>query len=144
MPRDYRDIVGRGTAFPLDVTSTGTMQWSVPLEGATDVDRQDAMHQRIEHLVLTLVGERVLYREYGTDLVPSLFNLVQPALVSTVLRRMVDAINRWEPRVHIVDADVHTIAEDGTVTFVLHWRLPDSSLDGTSVLNMGLNFKETI
>ena len=141
--RDVRDIVGRGMRFPVDVdTDTGTVAWSVPLVGPTDEDRKAAIESRIRHVVMTVAGERPLYREFGTELTLALFNLIQPAYVSAVLQRMIEAIERWEPRVQIIDAGATTA--DSWVKFTLSWRLSDSSLSGQSTIPIGFQFKETI
>ena len=140
--RDYRDIVGRGLAFPLDVDSSGQVRWSVPLRDPTDADRVNAVVGRLRHLVLTVAGQRVLRREYGTRIVSSLFGLVQPALIATILRRALLAIQRWEPRVTIVGADTALNAERGIVVYVLRWIIAASGQRGEAVVPIGLDFKE--
>ena len=143
MPRDYRDMVGRGVRYPFDV-STGSVQWSVPLVDPTDTDRRDAMERRLRHLVRTAVGQRVLFREYGTDLTESLFELVGPAVLGTAMYRVRQALLRWEPRVEITRSDYKVDAENSLVFFSMHWRLSRAGLSGAAVVPLGLKFKETL
>lgn len=141
MPREYRDLVGRGVAFPLDVSTSGRVRWSVPLENWTDDDRRTAAMSRVFHLIMTLSGERVLVREYGTDLLRTLFGLVQAALIATVLARMLEALQRWMPQIEVLDAA--SSVDDGIVYYSLSWRLSSSGMTGQMVVPVNLLFKET-
>ena len=140
MPGDVRDVVGRGLAFPFDVSATGRVRWSVPLETVTDTARDSATVNILRHLILTIAGQRVLRREYGTGIVAEMFQLAQPALVSTILFEAVRAVNRWERRIEIVDYSVD-LSGGTVVVFQFAWRLRRSGRIGVAVVPISLDFK---
>jgi len=139
--RDYRDVVGRGVAFPLDVED-GRVKWSVPLDGDVSSDYESAIVQRVRHLVLTIAGQRVLFREYGSTLVQSVFDLLQPAAISVVLSRILYAIEKWEPRIKVTDADYELFPDSGTVNFSLTWQLVKTGRTSSAVIPVSFLFKE--
>ena len=142
--KDLRDVIGRGMAFPIDV-SYGRIKWSVPGDKTpTTAEYADAIRQRIQFLVLTIAGQRPLYREYGSTISEHLFSLLQPALAAVILQRILTALGRWEPRVTIVDATYDLMHESGTVAFLLTWRLNRSGFVGSSTIPIGLEFKEAV
>ena len=137
-----RDIIGRGFAFPINVDAKGSMAWSVPLANDTTQNRLDALEDRMRQLLLTTVGERVLFKEYGTDIVTSILGLAQPALAASILRRFVDAIGRWEKRVVVVKHDVSVRPKEGMILFTLVWRSSSTGAMGMTVLPISTRFKE--
>lgn len=139
--RNQRDVVGRGFAFPLDVTTGGRVKWSVPLTGATDEDRRKAVTAILRHLVLTIAGERVVRRGYGTGISALLFAGASGPAVSAILREAVLTIRRWEPRIEIVSAASEVLAEQGRVAFVLSWVLRETGDAGVATIPTGLTFK---
>ena len=141
--RDIRDLVGRGWAFPVDVDATGRVRWSVPLETTPTTDELvAAVSGKIRHLVLTIAGQRVLRRGYGTRLSASLLSLANEAAVASVLREVVLGLRRWENSVDVLGANAKIEPVDGLVWYRIKWRLRRVGLAGTTSVPVGVMSRE--
>ena len=67
-------------------------------------------------LILTNPGERVMRPDWGTPLRTSVFEPITTGSLRKLRSDIVDAINRWEPRVS-VDVDIRP-DEDGHILYV--------------------------
>lgn len=100
MAIDEGQIFGRGVAFPPYLDSTG--QWAMSVGGQN-------VRESIQILLLTRLGERLMYPGYGSTLRKYLF---APNIAAT-RKSIEDAISAslalWEPRITVdsitVDAD---------------------------------------
>lgn len=139
---DRREPAGRGFAFPLDVSSTGSVKWSVPLGNVTTEDRRKAIGQRIKHVLLTVVGQRPLRRGYGTDVAGELFGVPSMGRAAMILREAQDAVRIWVPGAEITDAKADVDQEDGVITFRMHWAMVAFGLAGEAVVPFGSSTSE--
>jgi uncharacterized protein len=100
MPIDVGQIFGRGVAFPPHLDATG--QW------ATSVGA-DNVRESIQILLLTRLGERLMYPAYGSSLPTFLFAPNNPATWKSVEQEITRVLQLWEPRITLdsvsVDAD---------------------------------------
>ncbi|MFY1638011.1 GPW/gp25 family protein [Solwaraspora sp. WMMB335] len=88
---------GRGQASRgLDVTATGAVAM---------VDGDDAIRQAILMLLSTTVGERLMRPAYGCQLNRLVFAPNDQTTAGLAIHYVRQAIERWEPRVRIVDLD---------------------------------------
>jgi hypothetical protein len=100
MAIDIAQIFGQGTAFPPRLDATG--QW------ATSTGAQN-VRESIQIILLTRLGERLMYPTYGSSLRTFLFAPNNPATRKSIELEITRALQLWEPRITLdsvsVDAD---------------------------------------
>lgn len=62
----------------------------------------ESIYQSIYNILSTNKGERIFLPEFGSDLEDYLFELVTDITAFNILNRVVEAIERWEPRVNLL------------------------------------------
>jgi phage baseplate assembly protein W len=97
MAIDEGQIFGRGVAFPPHLDATG--QW------ATSVGAQN-VRESIQILLLTRLGERLMYPSYGSSLATYLFAPNNPATRKSIEEEITRALQLWEPRVNVDSVSV--------------------------------------
>ncbi len=111
-----REPLGRGLASPLSIDPV-TKDFR-RLEGP------DKEKQGIIDLLTTRVGERVMNEDFGTRLPPLLFENAD-GLVEVLPVHVVEAINRFEPRVRNPKAKAAVIGNT-TIKVEVSWELRTS------------------
>jgi uncharacterized protein len=100
MAIDPGQIFGCGVAFPPHLDGTG--QWAMSV-GAQNV------RESIQILLLTRLGERLMYPSYGSSLGTYLFAPNNPATRKSIEEEITRALQQWEPRITLdslsVDVD---------------------------------------
>jgi phage baseplate assembly protein W len=91
------DIIGSGVAFPLRLDSRGALALS---QGHASV--QDA----IAVILGTAPGERPMRPEFGCGVHDLVFENVDALTVGRIEREVRVALDRWEPRIQVVDVRV--------------------------------------
>jgi hypothetical protein len=89
---DEGQIFGRGVAFPPHLDSTG--QW------ATSVGAQN-VRESIQILLLTRLGERLMYPVYGSALRTYLFAPNTATTRKSIEDAITTALQQWEPRINV-------------------------------------------
>jgi hypothetical protein len=102
MAIDEAQIFGGGVAFPPHLDSTG--QWAMSV-GSQNV------RESIQILLLTRLGERLMYPAYGSSLRTSLFAPNNAVTRKTIEDAIRTALKQWEPRISI---DSITVVQDPT------------------------------
>jgi uncharacterized protein len=97
MALDAGQIFGCGVAFPPHLDATG--QW------ATSVGAQN-ISESIQILLLTRLGERLMYPTYGSSLPTFLFAPNNPATRKSIEEEITRALQLWEPRINIDSVSV--------------------------------------
>jgi phage baseplate assembly protein W len=92
MAIDDAQIFGCGVAFPPHLDATG--QWAMSV-GSQNV------RESIQILLLTRLGERLMYPAYGSSLRTSLFAPNNAATRKTIEEAITTALKQWEPRIAI-------------------------------------------
>jgi uncharacterized protein len=85
-------IFGCGVAFPPHLDATG--QWAMSV-GSQNV------RESIQILLLTRLGERLMYPAYGSSLRSSLFAPNNAATRKTIEEAITTALRQWEPRITV-------------------------------------------
>lgn len=91
--------------------------WSFPptfRKGGADVDLvsgMDDIHQSLQILLSTRMGERVMQEDFGCDLNNVLFEEMDQGLINTLTSLVADAILYHEPRITLDNLDVSESAE---------------------------------
>lgn len=91
-------FLGTGWSFPPTFTTGGA---DVAL-----VSGPEDIHQSLQILLSTRLGERVMQDEFGCDLHDLLFEEVDQSLVNTITSMVTNSILYHEPRIHLDNLDV--------------------------------------
>ncbi len=87
------DFLGRGWAYP--------PAFSRKKNGTEMVAAEVDIHQSLEILLATQVGERVMNRKYGTGLELMLHEPLTQTNVYAIAERLKEAVIRYEPRISV-------------------------------------------
>jgi len=80
------------------------------------VTNVEAVYASLENILLTIMGERVMIRNFATNPHSLLFERIDDEHLRTVFAEdFRDAIERWEPRVKVENIDVRSNPERGEV-----------------------------
>ena len=130
MAIDVGQIFGRGVAFPPHLDATG--QW------ATSVGAQN-VRESIQILLLTRLGERLMYPNYGSSLGTYLFAPNNPATRKSIEEEITRALQLWEPRINIdsVSVDVDPSNAQAAIA-TIQYRLVANQLPNQVTLTVQL------
>jgi uncharacterized protein len=130
MAIDEGQIFGRGMAFPPHLDATG--QW------ATSVGAQN-VRESIQILLLTRLGERLMYPSYGSSLRIYLFAPNNPATRKSIEDEITRSLQQWEPRITL---DSLLVAVDPTnaqaAIATIQYRLVANQLPNQITLTLQL------
>lgn len=109
------DLDARGEHAGLRIAPTG---------GIEMVADDEAIRQALLLLISTRPGERVMRPEYGCNLHRLIFSPNDDTTAGLAIHYVRRAVERWEPRVEIVDVDATRTPEDPTsLQVVLEYRV---------------------
>jgi phage baseplate assembly protein W len=98
----HPQFLGTGWAFPLQPDGTGSFVF---------VSGQDAVSQGIELVLGTSPGERQMRPEFGCDIYELVGEANTSSLRGMVAQKVRTALNRWEPRIDVLDVRVDSPEE---------------------------------
>ncbi len=96
------------------------------------IDREAHISQSIVDILTTPIGSRIQRREYGSHLFDLIDSAGNDAGRLRLLAALVDAVNRWEPRVLLDQASID-ITQQGQV--ILNHRYVDRQKNAQTPLN---------
>lgn len=88
------DFVGAGWAFPLSTDATG---------GIALVVRDAEIQESIRLILGTALGERPMRPEFGCRIHDRVFGAANSSLAGQIAGDVREALDRWEPRVELLD-----------------------------------------
>lgn len=107
---------GRGWAFPPSFDKASN---SVAM-----VEKEADINESLQILLTTRVGERLLEPLYGCDLTRFLFEPIDTTL-KTYMREVIrDAILYFEPRIKLLDIQLHPLANEGRIDIEVDYLIP--------------------
>ena len=113
------DLIGSGLAFPLRADQRGALALS---GGVEDIE------QAIGLILGTAPGERPMRPEFGCAVHDVVFDTIDAAIVGKVQTAVHEALERWEPRIDVVDIDVEPSEQDaGKLLVNISYRVRASS-----------------
>jgi hypothetical protein len=113
------DLIGSGLAFPLHADQRGALALA---HGVEDVE------QAIALILGTAPGERPMRPEFGCAVHDVVFDTVDAAIVGRVQTAVHQALERWEPRIEVVDLDVEqSEADPGKLLVGISYRVRATS-----------------
>jgi len=109
------DIIGTGVAFPLRVDRLGGLALST---GDTDVQ------EAIDVILGTAPGERPMRPEFGCGIHDHVFSNIDASTVATIEVDIREALDRWEPRIEVLDIDPDlSRMDDGVLLIDITYQL---------------------
>lgn len=115
------DILGQGWAFPFRFTSLGRIK---KLTGVQAADSIQKVSMAIQQILGTKIGSRVIDRDFGSDLRGLIFDPINELTATRIRFATVEAIQRWEKRVEILDVDVSVLrASEGVIEARIEFRI---------------------
>jgi phage baseplate assembly protein W len=113
------EFVGAGLGFPLRVDRRG---------GVALVDGPREIEEAIRLIVGTSYGERPMRPEFGCGLHDLVFSPVDATTAGRIAYEVRAALERWEPRVDVVDVDVSRRVRDATTLLIdVRYRIAGSN-----------------
>lgn len=105
-------IIGRGWSFPPQVGAQGGMALT---------SNKSELDQSIEIILSTYPGERVMRPEFGCRLQDLVFAPNNEQTAAQARRYAQDAIAMWEPRIDVMEVDVHI--DENTLLLEIKYRV---------------------
>ena len=113
------DLIGSGLAFPLQADQRGALAIT---RGVEDIE------QAIGLILGTAPGERPMRPEFGCAVHEVVFDTVDAAIIGKVHTAVHQALERWEPRIEVVDLQVEQSDEHaGTLLVDITYRVRATS-----------------
>ena len=116
---DYPPVVpaflGRGWSFP--PTFDPIHRTVVMVVGEIDI------HESLNILLSTSLGERVMLATYGVDLISKVFTTLTTTTANEIATMVTRAIIEWEPRVSVDKVDVSESILDGWVAISIDYTI---------------------
>jgi phage baseplate assembly protein W len=108
-PTDSVDFVGAGWSYPLGTDATG---------GVALVNRDRELEQAIRLILGTACGERPMRPEFGCRIHDHVFNTATSATAGQIAYDVRQALERWEPRIDVMDVAVSFDAMESGALYV--------------------------
>jgi phage baseplate assembly protein W len=120
-----KEPVGLRFAHPdLDPSASGAGMVTTPAGRLAWVQGEQTVRQALLVLLSTRPGERIMRPEYGCDLHRLVFEPNDETTAGVAIHHVRRAIERWEPRVEILDLDAGPDPENpGRLEIVLEYRV---------------------
>ena len=103
------DFIGAGLSYPLGTDATG---------GVALVNSDRELEQAIRLILGTACGERPMRPEFGCRIHDHVFNTATSATAGQIAYDVRQALERWEPRIEILDVGVSFDAMESGVLYV--------------------------
>ncbi|WP_411143301.1 GPW/gp25 family protein [Streptomyces sp. x-80] len=102
-------FVGAGWAFPLRTDAGG---------GIALARREREIEESIRLVLATAPGERPMRPEFGCAVHDMVFAPVNEATAGRIRYEVRSSLDRWEPRIEVLDVEVSPAPEDPSVLFI--------------------------
>jgi phage baseplate assembly protein W len=103
------EFVGAGWAFPLRVNASG---------GIAMVRREQELEESMRLILGTALGERPMRPEFGCAIHDYVFAPADATTAGRLAYEVQASLERWEPRIEVVDVDVTVDVTDATILYL--------------------------
>ena len=111
------ELVGRGWAFPVRASSSGTI-------ALVSQDRE--VEESIRMILGTAFGERPMRPDFGCAIHDRIFDPVDAGLAGVLAHEVTLSLERWEPRIELIDVDVSFDRDDAALVYIeIRYRISD-------------------
>jgi phage baseplate assembly protein W len=109
-----KNIIGRGWRFPIKPSANGRLQYLGGQSGGNSSRYDDAekIRQSLWLLLSTAPGERLMLPDFGCGIHELVFEPNTAALRGTVQVKVTESLQRWEPRIDVLDVLVDSPPEE--------------------------------
>jgi phage baseplate assembly protein W len=108
------DILGRGFAFPLQISSRGGIQ---------EAQHEQKVRQSIIVIVSTQHGERLMRPTFGCNLRSLVFAPNNAATASLARHYVEEGLRTWEPRILVDEVVVENDNANARLLIHIHYRI---------------------
>ena len=121
MSQTYNNTKRIGLSFPMQIDEeSGCL---------SSCSNEQHIKQSLRSILLTAQGERVMRPDFGSGLSVYLFENIDATTVSLIKRDVRATIERFEPRVELIDVKVHNAVQDPAVLRVeLSYRIKSTGI----------------
>ena len=103
------EFIGAGLAFPLRTDATGRIAL---------VDRDAELQESMRLILGTAFGERPMRPEFGCGIHDVVFSPADDTTAGRVAYEVQASLERWEPRIEVIDVDVDFSDEASSIMYV--------------------------
>lgn len=129
---NQKSFLGTGWAFP--------PQFSKSLDSVIMTSEDENIHQNLNILFQTKVGERIMNFAYGTKLSLLVFDRISAKLIGDIEETITDAILFYEPRINLEEVLVDdTDYRDGLINVEVKYIIRQTNNRGNYVYPFYLN-----
>jgi len=122
------ELIGNGIDFPL------TFSISKKVGSVKESNAGERINDSIHLILETRIGERVFNPEFGSRLPELVFEPNDPILHRLLHLYTVEALNRWEKRIEIVQVTLSDNQEDyNEIGISISYRIRNSHIQGSFV-----------
>jgi uncharacterized protein len=109
-----KNVIGRGWRFPVKPGADGRLHYLGGEAGGAPSRDEDAekIRQSLWLLLSTAQGERLMLPDFGCGIHDLVFEPNTAALRGTVQVKVMEALQRWEPRIDVLDVLVNSPPEE--------------------------------
>ena len=121
-----------GISFPFRIGNKGGVVLST-------TDRYSVPHieESIQQILGTRLGERVMEYGFGSDLDTQVFEPNDPVTHNLIKYQIVEALDRFEPRIKVRDEDIEIFAKDERVYAMINYTVVKYMADYTTIIEIG-------
>ena len=102
---------GKGGEFPWDNTLATFIE---------PKDDYDVLRTAIQMILFTRKGERVMVRDFGSNLHEKVFDPNDKILRNTIMKEIKEAIRRWDDRIGIASINITQVEHDFKMVVVFY------------------------
>ncbi len=107
--------------------------------GVSLITGEAAIRQSVLLLLATIPGERIMRPDYGCDLHRLIFSPADDTTAGLAIHYVRQAIERWEPRIELIDIDAQPADDDPTrLDLILDYRVVADGRQGRIVAGLAL------
>tara|TARA_B100000287_G_scaffold240142_1_gene225723 strand:+ start:6182 stop:6601 length:420 start_codon:yes stop_codon:yes gene_type:complete len=92
-------------------------------DDVAQVKNANSIKQAIKNLVLTRRGERLFNMDTGCGVLNLLFEPLDPFVIDTIKREIINTINQYEKRVQLLKCDAVPFYESGKVSITITYKI---------------------
>ena len=97
---------------------------------------QEEIAQSVRMILTTRPGERPCRPEFGTDLDRFAFESMDTTTCSLIRQEVVDSLQRWEPRIWMIDVTFEQHPEKGMLLVRVSYQICATGLPGGTELEL--------
>lgn len=123
--------IGTGVAFPFEISAKGSSK-----AGIVDVDGRELVVQSIRQIIGTILGSRVMRRDFGSRIHDIPFEPADESTVVLVRHFIIEAVTRWEKRVRLTSLSVQFNPTISQLQISLTFRIKATNVEQSLSLGM--------